>query len=96
MHTKILTRLGMQKIVTGWVVFISGLMLLLWLHTFQDSAAHSAILPLLLLLWIVLAVAVWDECKIVAPRLRFALLLLQAVAALLASTLFFQHLLRTV
>jgi hypothetical protein len=92
---KMLTHLGMRKIVTGWAVFISGLVLLLGLHTFRDSAAHSAILPLLLLLWIVLAVAVWDGCKIVAPRLRFALLLLHAVAALLASTLFFQHLLRT-
>ena len=92
---KVLTHAGRQRILTGWLVFVVGLMLLLWLHTFRDSAAHSAILPLLLLLWIVLAVAVWDGCKVVAPRLRFALLLLQAVAALSASTLFFQHLLRT-
>ena len=91
---KMLTYVGIRKIVTGWVVFISGLMLLSWLHTFRDSAAHSAILPLLLLFWIVLGVAVWDGCKLVAPRLRFALLLLQAVAALSASTLFFQHLLQ--
>jgi hypothetical protein len=79
--------------VTAWAVFISGLLLLSWLHTFRESAAHSAILPLLLLLWVVLAVAVWDGCKEVTPWLRFALLLLQAVAALSASALFFRHLL---
>jgi hypothetical protein len=94
-HMKMLTHVGMRKIITGWAVFITGLLLLLWLHTFRDSAAHSAILPLLLLLWIVLAVAVWDGCKVVAPPLRLALLLLQAVGALSASTLFFKHLLRT-
>lgn len=89
---KMLTHSGMRRIVTGWSAFMIGLMLLLWLHT--DSAAHSAILPLLLLLWIVLAVAIWDGCKAVTPRLRFGLLLLQAVVALCASALFFQHLIR--
>lgn len=92
---KMLTHFDLQRIVTGWAVFIIGLMLLLWLHTFRDSVAHSAILPLLLLLWIVLAVAVWDGSKAVTMWLRFVFLLLQAVAALSASALFFQHLLRT-
>jgi len=92
---KMLTHFDMQRIVTGWTVFIIGLMLLLWLHTFRDSVAHSAILPLLLMLWIVLAIAVWDGCKSVTRWLRFLFLLLQAVAALSASALFFQHLLRT-
>ena len=92
---KMLTQFDMRRIVTGWAAFILGLLLLLWLHTFRDSAAHSAILPLLLLLWIVLAVAIWDGCKTVTLRLRFVLLLLQAVVALSASALFFRHLLRT-
>jgi len=92
---KILTHLDMGRIVTGWAAFILGLMLLVWLHTFRDSAAHSAILPLLLLLWIVLAVAVWDGCRAVTLWLRCVLLLLQAVVALSASALFFRHLLRT-
>ena len=92
---KMLTHFAMRRIVTGWAAFLIGLMVLLWLHTFRDSAAHSAILPLLLLLWTVLAVAIWDGCKAVTLRLRFVLLLLQAVVALCASALFFQHLLRT-
>jgi hypothetical protein len=94
-HMKIFTHVGMRKIVTGWAVFISGSLLLVWLHTFRDSAAHSAILPVLLLLWIVLAVAVWDGCKVIAPPVRIVLLLFQLAAALSASTLFFRHLLRT-
>ena len=85
---------GLRRIVTGWTVFLVGLTLLLWLHTFRDSIAHSAILPLLLLLWIVLATAIWDGCKGITPRRRFVLLLLQAVAAVLASAFFVQHLLR--
>jgi len=92
---KMLTHFDMRRIVTGWATFIIGLLLLLWLHTFRDSTAHSAILPLLLLLWIVLAVAVWDGCRAVTLRLRFVLLLLQTVVAFCASALFFQHLLRT-
>lgn len=92
---KILTHFGMRRIVTGWAAFIVGLMLLLWLHTFRDSTPHSAIFPLFLLLWIVLAVAIWDGCKTITLRLRFVLLLLQAVVALCASALFFQHLIRT-
>ena len=94
-HMKMLTHFAMRRIVTGWAAFIIGLLLLLWLHTFRDSTAHSAILPLLLLLWIVLAVAIWDGCKAVTLRLRFVLLLLQAVVAFCASALFFQHLIRT-
>ena len=90
---KLFTHFGMRRVVTGWAAFIIGLLLLLWLHTFRDSIAHSAILPLLLLLWIVLAVAIWDGCKAITLRLRFVLLLLQAVAAFCASALFFQHLL---
>ena len=92
---KLLTHFDMRRILTGWAAFILGLMLLLWLHHFRDSAAHSAILPVLLLLWIVLAVAVWDGCRAVTLWLRFVLLLLQAVVALSASALFFRHLLRT-
>ena len=92
---KMLTHLGMRRFVAGWIAFGIGLMLLSWLHTFRDSTAHSAILPLLLLLWIVLAVAIWDGCKTVSLRLRMVLLLLQAVVALCASALFFQYLLRT-
>jgi hypothetical protein len=37
-HMKIITHVGMRKIVTGWSVFISGSLLLVWLHTFRDSA----------------------------------------------------------
>jgi len=92
---KMLTHFGMRRILTGWAAFIIGLLLLLWLHTFLDSTAHSAILPLLLLLWIVFAVAIWDGCKAVTLRLRFVLLLLQAVVTFCASALFFQQLLRT-
>ena len=44
-------------------------------------------------IWIVLAVAIWDGCKAIPLRLRFVLLLLQAVVAFCASALFFQHLL---
>jgi hypothetical protein len=92
---KVLRHVNLLRVVTGWAAFITVLLLLLWLHTFRDSAAHSAILPLLLLFWIVLAVAVWDGCKVITLWLRFALLLLQAVAALSASALFFRHLLQT-
>ena len=92
---KMLAHFGMRRIATGWVVFIAGLLLLLWLHTFRDTVAHAAIFPLLFFLWIVLAGTVWDGCKAVTPRVRLALLSLQAIAALAASALFFQHLLRT-
>jgi hypothetical protein len=90
-----LTRFGIRRILTGWVIFGSGLVFILWLHTFRDAAPHNMIFPLLLLLWVVLAVAIWDGCKAVTPQLRFVLLLLQVAVALCASALLFQHLIRT-
>jgi hypothetical protein len=92
---RMFTQLDMRRIVAGWAAFILGLVLLMWLHTVRHSAAHSAIVPLLLLLWIVLAVTIWDGCKAVTLRSRFVLLLLQGVVALALSALFFQHLLQT-
>jgi hypothetical protein len=76
-------------------LFIGGLALLLRLHTYRDHVAHLVILPLFLLLWIVLAVCVWDGRRNMAPRLRFILFAAQAFAALLASALFFRQLLHT-
>ena len=89
------TGFGIWRIVTGWAVFLSGLLLLLWLHTFRDRAPHSAILPLLFLFWVVLASFVWDGCKAITLRLRLVLLSLQALAACSASALLIQHLLHT-
>src|SRR5437867_7880572 len=57
------TRFGIQRVLIGWAIFGSGLVLILWLHTFSDRAPHRMILPLLLLLWIALGVCVWDGCK---------------------------------
>jgi hypothetical protein len=92
---KMLIHFSVRRTITGWTLFIAGLMLLSWLHTFRDSVAHSAILPLLLLLWIVLAIAVWDGCKDATLGIRLTLLLVQGFIALAVSAFFFQHLLRT-
>jgi hypothetical protein len=92
---KMFSHCGLNRIVTGWVVFVVGLALLLWLHTFRDHAAHSLIVPLFLLLWVILVVLVWDGRNVVAPRFRFFLFSFHALMASVASVLFFQHLLRT-
>ena len=60
---KMLIHSGLSRILTGWMVFVIGLMLLWWLHTFRDRLAHLAILPSLFLLWIILALSIWDGCK---------------------------------
>jgi peptidoglycan/LPS O-acetylase OafA/YrhL len=77
---KLSAHFGTRRILAGWGAFVVGLLLLLWMHTLRDSAAHSAILPFLLLLWIILAMAVWDGCKGITPWLRFVFLLLHAVS----------------
>jgi hypothetical protein len=69
-------------------------MFLLWLHTFRDRAAHLAILPGFLLLWIVVSLCVWEGCKAATLVARFVWLSLQAIAALSLSVLFFQKLLQ--
>jgi hypothetical protein len=87
------TNRGLQRMAIGWIVFVGGLALLLWLHTFRDHAAHSAIVPVFLFLWVVLGVCVWDGRNAVAPRFRVLLFSLQGLIAVLASALFFHHLL---
>lgn len=85
---------GLRRLVAGWAIFTGGLAVLLWLHTFRDRLAHSALLPGFLLLWLILAVSVWDGRQAVSPRFRWMALLLQALAALLESAFFFLQLLR--
>ncbi len=94
-HLKVPAQFGVRRMVIGWSVFVGGLALILWLHTFRDHAAHSATMPLFLLFWVILAVCVWDGRTAVASRFRFLFFSIQAITALLASALFFQHLLRT-
>lgn len=86
------THLGIQRLLLGWVIFLGGLIPLLWLHTFSDRAAHRAIGPLFLLLWIALLVCVWDGCKLFTPRLRFIFFLVQVTASVVVCMLFFLHL----
>ena len=89
---KPLTHFGIQRLLLGWVIFLSGLLPLLWLHTFTDRAAHRAIGPLLLLLWIALLVCVWDGCKMFSPRLRLIFVLVQVAASVAVCMLFVLHL----
>lgn len=86
-----LTRFSIQRIVTGWVIFGSGLILVLWLHTFRDSAPHTMILPLLLLLWVALIVCVWDGCRTFALWKRIVFILAQAAVAATACILLISH-----
>ena len=85
---------GLRRLVAGWAIFTGGLAVLLWLHTFRDQLAHSALLPSFLLLWLILGVCVWDGRQAVSPRFRWMAFLLQAIGALLESAFFFQQLLR--
>ena len=64
---KTLTQFGIQRLLLGWVIFLSGLLPVQWLHTFTDRTAHRAIGPMFLLLWIALLVCVWDGCCQVVP-----------------------------
>ena len=85
-------RAVMGRILAGWAVFLIGLVLLQWLHTFRDNVAHQAIGPLFLLLWVLLLLCVWGGCKTVALRLRYALFTIQVAASVVVCMLFFQHL----
>ena len=87
----ILTRFGIQRILIGWAIFGSGLVLILWLHTFSDRAPHRMILPLLLLLWIALGVCVWDGCKSFALWKRIVFIFAQAAVAVIACVLLISH-----
>ena len=73
-------------------MFILGLLLLLWLHTFRDHLAHSAILPVFLLIWIILVACSWDGSKVIAPRWRYVLFSLQVLASVVIGIFFFHHL----
>jgi hypothetical protein len=88
---KTLTRSGIQHILIGWAIFGSGLVLILWLHTFRDRAPHRMISPLLLLLWIALGVCVWDGCKSFALWKRIVFIFAQAVVAAIACILVISH-----
>jgi hypothetical protein len=87
-----LTDTGLRRTAAGWAVFLVGLLLLLWLHTFRDRLAHSAILPLFLSMWVGLLACAWDGSKVVAPRWRYVLFSLQLIASAVVGALFFQHL----
>lgn len=75
----------------GWAIFGSGLALILWMHTFSDRAPHRMILPLLLLLWTVLGVCVWDGCKSFGFWKRIVFISVQAAVALLFCILLVFH-----
>ena len=89
---KTLTNFGIRRIALGWMIFLMGLAPLLWLHTFTDVAAHRAIGPLLLVLWIALLLCVWDGCKVFSLRLCLLLFLVQLAASVGACMLFILHL----
>ena len=89
---KALTHFGIRRIALGWMIYLIGLAPLLWLHTFIDRAAHRAIAPLLLLLWIALLLCVWDGCKVFSLRLRLLLFSVQLAASVVACMLFILHL----
>ena len=86
-----LTGFGVRRILTGWAIFGSGLVFILWLHTFRDSAPHRMILPLLLLLWVALGVCVWDSCKSFTVWKRLVFIFTQAAAAAIACVLLISH-----
>ena len=75
----------------GWVIFGSGLVFILWLHTFRDAAPHKMISPLLLLLWVSLGVCVWDGCKSLTLWKRAILIFTQAAVAAVACVLLISH-----
>ena len=89
-----LTKCGTGRILTGWAIFTSGLIFILWLHSLRDSAPHRMILPLLLLLWVALGVCVWDGCKSFTLWTRIVLIFAQAVVAAIACALLISHFLR--
>jgi hypothetical protein len=89
---KPLAHFGIQRLLLGWAIFLGGLLPLLWLHTFTDRAAHRAIGPLLLLLWIALLVCVWDGCKMFTPGLRLIFVVVQVAASVAVCMLFVLHL----
>jgi hypothetical protein len=86
-----LARFNIQRILIGWAIFGSGLVLILWLHTFNDRAPHRMILPLFLLLWIALGVCAWDGCKSFALWKRAVFIFVQAAVAATACVLLLSH-----
>jgi len=76
--------LSTRRILAGWAVFGCGLLLILWLHTFDDRTPHRMIPPLLLLLWIALGLCVWDGCKSFGVWKRIAVILAHAAMAAIA------------
>jgi hypothetical protein len=91
---KTLTHFGIRRMALGWMIYLIGMAPLLWLHTFINRAVHRAIPPLLLLLWIVLLLCVWDGCKVFSLRLRVFLFSVQLAASVVACMLFVLHLIR--
>ena len=82
---------SVRRILTGWAIFGTGLVLILWLHTFTDTVPHRMISPLLLVLWIALGVCVWDGCKVFALWKRIVFILAQAAVAAAACLLLISH-----
>ena len=80
-----------QRIFIGWAVFGSGMVLIMWLHTFTDRVAHRMILPLLFLLWVALGVCLWDGCKTFTLWKRTLLMFVQAAVAAIACTLLISY-----
>jgi hypothetical protein len=77
-----------------WMLLCSGLALLEWLHTFRDQLAHNIILPLLLALWSIALLLLWDGCTMVRQALRLAIFVLQAVGSMFLVFGFLSHLIR--
>jgi hypothetical protein len=87
------TRCALQRLALGWALFLTGWLLILWLHSFNDQVTHRLMGPLLLLLWITLTVCLWDGCRILPVRLRAFLFLAQVATGVGVSTLIVLHLL---
>ena len=86
------TILGVRRNAIGWTMFLVGLPLLPWLHTLRDRLAHSAILLVFLLIWIVLLACAWEGSKAIAPPWRYVIFLFQALASVVIGIFFLQHL----
>ena len=81
---------GIIRIIAGWLLFLFGWGVLFWLHTFRDSLAHTAILPLFFLLWTGFLALVWGGCRTVAPRWGHGWVALQAAASVWLSVKLFE------
>jgi hypothetical protein len=85
---KKITLTGVRLIVSGWAVFLVGLLSLLWLHAFDK--AHLSIFPLTMFLWILLLSCVWEGSKVASqPVSRVVSFLAQAGLSTLVVLLFF-------